>query len=390
MELTLGLNHEGATALREFAEAMPIAIRNIEEATEKIIRVYQSVADTLGVHDQDFYEMLIHIKNAQENAADAILILPTMMNTTADQIDNYVNMHMRDVSQKTAEQGFFRSNSESLIAECKMPLISKSSDTKVNMLSGEELLERFGISQHINGTDFFVKGERFNQFERDYYSSGDLLWVEYDDPIEADISPGLIEGIHLGKGEVERPSVFWEQHKKDGGTAESFQSIAAYIPKVRELLVSGVPLEEIKEDIRLSACVSIYFENKPEVIECEDIMNFMGMEDTEFWQHVRWDMIFLCELLENGKGHHNYYEQYNTVWKSMVCMSCLIMIGCLCRKDISKNKSVHEIYDTLYLVRPKINDVLRNRDTPQKVPVPQSTHFCGVSLFLIKMGRNRY
>ena len=88
--MKLALNTQSAMALREFAESMPLAIGNIVTATEKVVHVYQSVADTLGVHNQDFYEMLMHIKKAQENAADAIQTLPPMLNLTADKIDAYV------------------------------------------------------------------------------------------------------------------------------------------------------------------------------------------------------------------------------------------------------------------------------------------------------------
>ena len=52
--------------------------------------MYQSIADTLGVHNQDFYDMLMLIKKAQEETADAIQVLPKMLTTTADKIDAYI------------------------------------------------------------------------------------------------------------------------------------------------------------------------------------------------------------------------------------------------------------------------------------------------------------
>lgn len=88
--MRLALNSESATALRDFSEAMPVAIQNIVECTERVVQVYQSVADTLGVHNQDFYNMLMLIKKAQEEAAEAIQVLPKMLTTTADKIDAYV------------------------------------------------------------------------------------------------------------------------------------------------------------------------------------------------------------------------------------------------------------------------------------------------------------
>ena len=88
--MKLSLNAQSANALREFAGAMPVAVSNIVTATEKLIQVYQSTADSLGVHQNDFYQMLMHIKKAQENAADAIESLPPMLKATAAKIDAYV------------------------------------------------------------------------------------------------------------------------------------------------------------------------------------------------------------------------------------------------------------------------------------------------------------
>ena len=88
--MKLSLNSESAAALREFSESMPVAIQNIVDSTEKVVQVYQSVADTLGVHNQDFYDMLMLIKKAQEETAVAIQVVPKMLTTTADKIDAYV------------------------------------------------------------------------------------------------------------------------------------------------------------------------------------------------------------------------------------------------------------------------------------------------------------
>lgn len=88
--MKLALNTESATAMREFAQAMPLAIENITQSTERVVQVYQSVAETVGPHNQDFYNMLMLIKSAQENAAEAVQELPSMLNATADKIDAYV------------------------------------------------------------------------------------------------------------------------------------------------------------------------------------------------------------------------------------------------------------------------------------------------------------
>ena len=127
--------------------------------------------------------------------------------------------------------------------------------------------------RHRNGSDYFVKGDHFDQFENNYYAPDDSSYTPYDTPVQRDISPGLIEGIHLGKGEVENPSIFWGQHKK-GGTAESFQEMASHIPEVRARLAAGETLDDLARDDKLSACVGIYFRNMPEVIEWDGYYEF--------------------------------------------------------------------------------------------------------------------
>ena len=70
---------------------MPLAIENISESTVKVVQVYQSVAESVGPHEQDFYDMLMLIKEAQEAASEAIEALPQMLINTADKIDVYIS-----------------------------------------------------------------------------------------------------------------------------------------------------------------------------------------------------------------------------------------------------------------------------------------------------------
>ena len=88
--MKLALNAESSNALRTFAESMPFAIGNITQSTEKVCQVYRSVADSVGPHEQDFSNMLMNIKKAQEQAAEAVQSLPPMLKATADKIDAYI------------------------------------------------------------------------------------------------------------------------------------------------------------------------------------------------------------------------------------------------------------------------------------------------------------
>ena len=88
--MKLTLTHEGAEALREFAGALPIAIDNIVTETGVLLNVYSAISERLGEHGQDFSDLLMHIKKAQQTALDAVAELPPKMEATASKIDSYV------------------------------------------------------------------------------------------------------------------------------------------------------------------------------------------------------------------------------------------------------------------------------------------------------------
>ena len=81
---------DGAQALRDFAAAMPVAIDNISQSTEKLLATYNSVIEGLGEHGEAFGEMLDQVKKAQELAASAVEELPKGLENTAAKIDAYL------------------------------------------------------------------------------------------------------------------------------------------------------------------------------------------------------------------------------------------------------------------------------------------------------------
>lgn len=89
--MILSLNHKSAMALREFAEAIPQAIQNISDDTDKLIGVYQSVQEKVGVHGDDFHNLLQSIEKVQKDAAQAMEALPHMLIETAVKIETYVS-----------------------------------------------------------------------------------------------------------------------------------------------------------------------------------------------------------------------------------------------------------------------------------------------------------
>lgn len=93
MAIKLSLNSESAEALRQYAESIPVTVENIANDTEQLNRVYKSTAEDLGVHSNDFAQLLLSIKKVQETAADAISALPPLLINCAAKIDAYVASH---------------------------------------------------------------------------------------------------------------------------------------------------------------------------------------------------------------------------------------------------------------------------------------------------------
>lgn len=92
-KLKINLDLQSAEALRTFAETMPAAVERIEASTERLVRVYNSVSDSLGVHAQKIGELVMLIKKAQEESAEAITVLPKMLKSTANRMDEYIATH---------------------------------------------------------------------------------------------------------------------------------------------------------------------------------------------------------------------------------------------------------------------------------------------------------
>lgn len=145
---------------------------------------------------------------------------------------------------------------------------------KEETVAEHSLWDNFEVKGVNSGSDVFVKGDHFDMYANDRLHADELQHFSYPEHKFIDISPASIEGIHLGKGEAEDPSVFWSQHAQGWGTSESFKQIASHIPEVRQRLDAGESLASIQEDPDIGECASIYFANKPKVYECDGHYEF--------------------------------------------------------------------------------------------------------------------
>lgn len=102
--MRLSISKESVSALREFANSMPKVVERIESDTENLLNVMSSLSETVGPHEQQFFELLQTVKKAQEEASDAIKELPYMLNSTADKMESYIGHGSSIGSAILAEQ----------------------------------------------------------------------------------------------------------------------------------------------------------------------------------------------------------------------------------------------------------------------------------------------
>ena len=250
---------EGKSILEKRAEVLAGFQQRLEVLAEKLgmsinALGHQEINDTIGTQENSSDRLNEQKVEDQENAFR----------------DTVSYMHEQNYEKEGFENQSKNTQSKGIIQKFFYKIVggNDSSDASKNNLFGS-----FETDRHINGSDVFVKGDNYERFKEDYYSQKESVYEAYDIPKEIDIPPSMIEGIHLGEREMEDPAVFWGQHER-GGSLESFKEIAKHIPEVRNQLSSGKRIDEILDDPVLSKCASIYFVNKPRVIDSNGYYEF--------------------------------------------------------------------------------------------------------------------
>ena len=83
----------GADRLTKAAKNMPIAMDNIVTETDNLLNVYNAVSEHIGEYNQDFSDLLMHIKKAQQTASYAILELLPKIKEFATKLEAYININ---------------------------------------------------------------------------------------------------------------------------------------------------------------------------------------------------------------------------------------------------------------------------------------------------------
>ena len=205
--------------------------------------------------------------------------------TVAKRIDDSINALVESKAQKLLDSKY-----GSLLQEI-YDIQSRLKNQKKDLFKYEwenEDNERIPISgfgdnveikkcNEYDSDKYVVKGRYFEIYENPKYKNihYNYCYVDKNDFI----NPFDIEGIVLFNQEIKDPNSFWSQHKLNG-TLESFQKIAQYIPKIKELFDNGMSLNEIRTSIGLQSpmqeCINTYFVNTVIVLYKNERYFFLG------------------------------------------------------------------------------------------------------------------
>ena len=89
--MEIAANYESVQALRDFAEAMPYAVRQIADETERLQEKYQGLEEALGARSESFEDIIRICVRATQSASDALSDLPAGLIATADRLEEYLN-----------------------------------------------------------------------------------------------------------------------------------------------------------------------------------------------------------------------------------------------------------------------------------------------------------
>ena len=89
-EMKIAACPESVVVLETFAEAIPKAVQDINECTQRLINTFLSLSDDMGEHAQAFQQMLDLIKRAQDEAGEALMVLPAHLKASAEAMEAYL------------------------------------------------------------------------------------------------------------------------------------------------------------------------------------------------------------------------------------------------------------------------------------------------------------
>ena len=269
------VNEEGIAALRTVGEKALEAISTIYNGSIAVISLSEDQSDLLGPHKGSLISAVKEILTSLKAAAEPISDIADTLNDVAEAYEEILSNDIIETSGNSEKSAANGSGQQGGSGKGGSFLGRIFGSTSGNSTGKGSLFDGLPTGQFQNG-DTVVKGANFEQFISDYYNSENSTFESLgDDVIVENVSPSMIEGIHLGNTEVKDPSVFWGMH---ASSKEFFIETASHIPAVKAALDSGRSLSDIKNDPTIGTCASIYFDpaNIPRVEKCRGYYTFDG------------------------------------------------------------------------------------------------------------------
>ena len=84
------ISMKAVTALRTYADAMPVAINKMKESNAKLLAAFQSVREEVGPRDDAIFAAINAVQKFQEESAEPIAYLQPKLEEKADEVAAYI------------------------------------------------------------------------------------------------------------------------------------------------------------------------------------------------------------------------------------------------------------------------------------------------------------
>lgn len=244
------ISPEGGNALNTLANNLLINANNIVDASRALKREVSTLSGNLGVFEEEILSIVSHNVATLEQNKESII---SLANSVKAQADKVAQLYLLEPDNK--KTGFFQNIANILCGttatnkDIEKPMFCNRFPLKKDPIKpGRSLVAGNNLSAYI---DYWV--HMSSDYAEDECESTGIVYINAKD----------IEGVYLSDNELANSDKFWA-YKKDGGTLESFQKIAADIPRVKSLVDSGMSgVEIILKYPELEDCYSIYFDGSP-------------------------------------------------------------------------------------------------------------------------------
>lgn len=260
------INKEGAEALNQLGNSLLINANNIVETNYRLEQITMSLYDGLGIYGDEIIGIIQRNRQTLNNNRNDIINLAQQVKKQSQAVENLVEMGLEgDVSVNSESHSGIRGFFGGLFGKNDAP---KNRNSVVAFGNG-----LWATQDKMNSERYFINGNHSDEFMNYWTHLNEFTDVETGDNSIIYINAKNIEGIYLSDQEVGDVEGFWG--RRTGGTQDTFVDIARNIPKVKDLLDSGMDYRSIRSNNpELSDCVAIYFESAPFVSALNDFYVF--------------------------------------------------------------------------------------------------------------------